>query len=216
MLSVQPKISNNYNSVFTARRELNPEEFDERKYLETRRELISQQDDLQNLLDDDEIKMPKIVQQALKAGAITTTAILGGMASGWGTKKSIEACHKIVKSAPIQSFKKEMKAINEFSKDTQKIFSKKFKESDAYKMPMNEITKLEKTKIGGKIINFFKSIGNGISKIYNTVKTGVKYVYNKIRGVKQKTYEKALVNFVGASGAVAAGITTLKEREQKG
>lgn len=214
MLSLQPKI--NYGTSFTARRELTPEEKEARKYYNAKRELEEQREQLEELKDNSEIKMPKVAKDMIKGGAVVTTGLLGGMATGWGAKKSIQAFSKINKSEAMQGIKKHIKATNKFIKDSAKTISSKFKESDAYKMPLNKIKKLETTKVGGPIIRFFKAIGNGIKKVYTTVKKGFEYILGKIRSVKKETYEKAAVNFTGASGGVAAGVTTLKEQDEKG
>ena len=81
-------------------------------------------------------------------------------------------------------------------------------------MPANKINKFEKTKVGKPVVGFFKAIGKGVSTVYNAVKTGVTKIYTKIRGVKKGTYEKAAVNFMGASGGVASGVTALKEQDE--
>ncbi len=219
MLSVQPKLSNNYGLTFGAieqKRKLTPEEIEEQKYQKSRQELLSQKEDLEGILENDEFKLPKPAEKIIKGGAVVTTGLLGGMATGWGTKKSIQAFSKIGKSAPVQGIKKQIIATNTFIKDALATISTKFKKSDAYKMPLAKINKWEKTKVGGPIIKFAKTVGKGIKAVYNTVKQGIKFVYNKITGVKKETYEKATVNFVGASGGVAAGVTTLKEQDEAG
>lgn len=219
MLSVQPKLSNNYGLTFGARqqkRQLTPEEIEEQKYQASRQELLSQKEDLEEILENDEFKLPKPAEKIIKGGAVVTTGLLGGMATGWGAKKSIQAFSKIGKSAPVRGIKKQIKATNTFIKDTFATISKNFKKSEAYKMPLAQINKFEKTKVGGPIVKFAKAVGNGIKAVYNTVKKGIKFVYNKITGIKKETYEKATVNFVGASGGVAAGVTTLKEQSEAG
>ena len=219
MLSVQPKLSNNYGLTFGARNQnhrLTPEEIEEQKYQASRQELLSQKEDLEELLENDEFKLPKPAEKIIKGGAVVTTGLLGGMATGWGAKKSIQAFSKIAKSAPVQGIKKQIKATNTFIKDAFATISTKFKKSEAYKMPLAQINKFEKTKVGAPIVKFAKAVGNGIKAVYNTVKKGIKFIYNKITGVKKETYEKATVNFVGASGGVAAGVTTLKEQSEAG
>ena len=216
MLTVQPKISNNYGPAFgtTRRRELTQEEIEERKYQKARAELEDQQEELLNLAKDDEIKMPKVAKTALKGGAIVTTGLLGGMATGFGTKKTIQLFSKINKSSAVKSLKEQIKATNTFIKETAKTIKTRFLASDAYKMPANKINKFEKTKVGKPVVGFFKAIGKGVSTVYNAVKTGITKIYDKIRGVKKETYEKAAVNFMGASGGVASGVTALKEQDE--
>ncbi len=219
MLSVQPKLYNNYGPTFKASenyqdRELTPEQIEEREYLSARKELQDQQDELLNLAQDNEIKMPKIAKKALTGGAIITTGILGGMATGFGTKKTIQLLSKINKSKAVEGLKKQIKATNEFAKKSAVTIKKEFKASDAYRMPANAINKFANTKVGKPVVGFFKAIGKGVSIVYNAIKTGVNKVVNKIKSVKKETYEKATVNFMGASGGVASGVTAVKEKSE--
>ena len=220
MLSVQPKLSNNYGPAFGAQkkqsRKLTPEELEEKKYNETRQELLEQKEDLDDMLDNDEFKLPKPVQIMIKVGTIIATVLLSGMATGWGTKKSIQAMSKISESAPVQSLKKHIKATNSFIIASARTVKTKFKASEAYTMPANALKKFSKTKIGSPIAKFFKAIGKGIKNIFTTIKKGFNHIMDKIKGVKKETYEKATVNFVGASGGVASGVTTLKEQDEAG
>lgn len=173
MLSVQPKLSNNYGLTFGARNQnhrLTPEEIEEKKYQESRRELISQKEDLEELLENDEFKLPKPAGKIIKGGAVVTTGLLGGMATGWGAKKSIQAFSKIAKSAPVQGIKKQIKATNTFIKDAFATISTKFKKSEAYKMPLAQINKFEKTKVGAPIVKFTKAVGNGIKLFITQLK----------------------------------------------
>lgn len=211
MLSIQPKM--NSNTAFTQR--MTPEEIEERKYQAARRDLMEQQNDLLDIAENDEIKMPKVAKDIIKGGTVVTTGLLGGMATGWGAKKSIQAFSKIAKTAPVQGLKHQIKATAEFINNSAKTINKQFKASDAYKKPKAKLDKFAQTKAGAPIVKFFKSIGKGISKVFATIKNAVKFVYNKIRGIKKETYEKAAVNFVGASGGVAAGVSTLKEQDEK-
>ena len=80
MLSVQPKLSNNYGLTFGAReqrRQLTPEEFEEQRYQESRQELLSQKEDLEEILENDEFKLPKPAEKIIKGGAVVTTGLLG-------------------------------------------------------------------------------------------------------------------------------------------
>lgn len=220
MLSIQPKLSNNHGLTFGTKqqqkRQLTPEEIEEKTYQESRQELLSQKENLEEILENDEFKLPKPAEKIIKGGTVVTTGLLGGMATGWGAKKSIQAFSKIAKSSPVQGLKKQIKATNTFIKDSIVTIGKNFKKSDAYKMPLAKINKFEKTKVGAPIVKFAKAVGNGIKAVYNNIKKGIKFAYNKITGAKKETYEKATVNFVGASGGVAAGVTTLKEQDEAG
>ncbi len=218
MLTVQPKISNSYGPAFSSRGnqecELTPEELEERKYYKTRKELIDQKEDLEEILDNDEFHLPKPAQTVIKGGAVITAGLLGGMATGWGAKKSIQAMKKIAKSAPMQKLKSHLTDIKNFIKQT-KI---NFKKSDAYQKPAKaikkNIDKFEKTTIGAPVVHFFRSVKKGVSNVYNAAKTGLTNLYNKLKGVNKEKYENAAANFVGASGGVASGVTALKEQDE--
>lgn len=221
MLTLQPKISNNYGPAFSSRRQerkLSPEEIEEREYYKARQELLNQKEELEELTQNDEIKMPEIAKKAIKGGAVVTTGLLGGMATGWGTKKTIQIFAKLAKSAPMQNIKTHIKDVNSFVKTTFKNIKTSFKKSEVYTIPANAIkkkyNKFGKTKVGAPITSFLTSVKNGISKVYNAIKGGLTKVYNKIKGTKKETYEKAAVNFVGASGGVASGVTALKEQDE--
>lgn len=66
-----------------------------KKYNETRQELLEQKEDLKEILDNDEIKLPKPAQTMIKGGAVVTTGLLGGMATGWGAKNQFRLCLKL-------------------------------------------------------------------------------------------------------------------------
>ncbi len=220
MLSVQPKISNNYTPAFKAHEdsldysEININNMDEDTYESLKENLHKQKEDLLNVADNKEFKMLKPAKKIFEGGAIVTTGLLGGMATGWGTKKSIQAFSAIAKTAPMQSLKKQIKATTKFMKET----SVNFKKSEAYTKPVNAIhksfNKFAGTKLGKPIAIFFKTIAKGIKTVFNAIKNGIKYIFNKIKGVKKETYENGAVNFMGASGGIAAGGTALKEHNE--
>ena len=223
MLTVQPKILNNYYPSFKAS-EKQEEEFidlsdmDEDTYESTRDDLEDQRDNFNELAESKDFKLPESAKKVLKGGAVVTTGLLGGMATGWGAKKSIEGFAKLAKTAPVKSTKKHFKAVIDFIKDSAKTIKAKFKQSDAYKMPANYLkkqkNKFAETQIGKPIVNFFSSLKKGIKKINKDISTGLKDFYNKIRGVKKETWEKATVNTVGVSGGIASGATALKEKSE--
>lgn len=223
MLSVQSGM--NYGPAFGAsrrrtERQLTPEELEARKYSENRRELLEQKEELEDLAESKDFKLPEPAKKVIKGGAVVTTGLLGGMATGWGWKKSLGAFSKIAKSAPVLSMKKHIKATKTFIADAFKTVKTKFKKSEAYTMPANAINKQYRkfadTKFGAPIVKFFKSIKKGVKTVFDKISGGVKKVWNKIRGVKKETVEKASTNFVGASGGVAAGVTALKKEDESG
>lgn len=226
MLTIQPKILNNYRPSFKCNEEYcdheiyDLSEMDEDSYESTKADLREQKANFEELAEDKEFNLPKPIKKIIKGGAILTTGLLGGMATGWGTKKSLQGLSKLKKTAPMKSIGKYLKAGKKFIANLAKTTKAKFIDSDLYKMPAKGLKKLDqkimKSKIGAPILKFFKSIGKGIKKAYNTVKKGIKFVYNKIKGVKKQTWEKATVNTVGVSGGIASGVTALKEKSEAG
>lgn len=216
-------VTNGSYQAFTARK-LTPEEIAARKeeaeYNKTRRELLEQKENFEELAQSDTFKFAKPAKKIFDGGVIVTTGLVGGMATGWGTKKSFAGISKLAKTAPMQSIKKHLAASKNFVVETAKTIKKKFIESDVYKMPANalkkQINKFAKTKIGEPIVRFFSSIKKGISNVYGTIKKGVKHVYDKIKGVKKETYKNAAINTIGVSGGIASGVTAAKEKCEAG
>lgn len=231
MLSVQPKISTNYKPVFKANYEFDNNEellnnlyendtqdFDfksEDSYNRARREIEDTKRDFEDIYNDAEAKLPKPAKTIIKGGAVITTGLLGGMATGWGTKKTIQGFSKLANTEFVKGLKSQVKLTNKFIKETAKDINIKFKKSDAYKEPLAKIDSFAKTKVGGPVVKFLKSVGNGIKFVYKTVASAINFIYKKITGVKKSTYEKATVNFVGVSGGIASGVTALKEKSEE-
>ena len=223
MLSIQPKISNSFNPAFKmADRKIVNEEndfdpyIDEDTYERTKDELEEQKREFEDLADNDELKLPKTAKKIIKGGAIVTTSLLGGMATGWGAKKSIGAFQKLGKTDAIKGLNKQIKATNEFLKKAGTTVKTEFLKSDAYKLPKAKFEKFAKTKFGKPVTKFFGAIGKGISYVWGKTKSAYNFVYKKITNVKKETYEKATVNVVGASGGIASGVTAIKENSEKG
>lgn len=224
-------VTNFSNPVFTAKKQkpasknLNKEEtvsldkMDQDKYDSMKSELEEQREELEELADNKEYKLPKPVNTALKGGAVVTTGLLGGMASGWGTKKSLAGLKKLVNTDAVKSVRVHAKETKKFVFDNAKLLKANFLKSKVYTMPANSIkkayAKFSKTQIGEPLVKFFNKIGNGIKTGYTKIKNGIKHLWDKIRGVKNKTWEKATVNTVGVSGGVASGVTALKEQDKK-
>jgi len=221
MLTVQPKILNNYYPAFKASEKqeiIDLADMDEDTYESTMDDLEDQRDSFNELAESRDFKVPETAKKVLKGGALLTTGLIGGMAGGWGAKKSIEGFSKLAKTAPVKSMKKHFNAVIEFIKESAKTIKTKFKDSDAYKMPANYMKKQKdkfaSTKIGKPIVNFFSSLKKGIKKISKDISTGLKKFYDKIRGVKKETWEKATVNTVGVSTGIATGAETLKKQKE--
>lgn len=222
MLTIQPKVLNNYHPAFKALKEepeeksFNLAELDEDTYESMRDELEDQRDDLEELAENEEFKLPKPVNKALKCGAVVTTGLLGGMATGWGTKKSLAGLSKLGKTKAVQGLKKQTLDCKIKTVKTAKSLKTKFLDSKFYTKISNSIAngwnKFGEKKIGKPIVKFFNTVGSGIKTAYKKVASGLKQAWNSIRGVKKETWENATVNTVGVSGGIASGVTALKEK----
>ena len=222
MLTVQPKILNNYYPAFKASEKqeeiIDLADMDEDTYESTMDDLEDQRDSFNELAESRDFKVPETAKKVLKGGALVTTGLIGGMAGGWGAKKSIEGFSKLAKTAPVKSVKKHFNAVIEFIKESAKTIKTKFKKSDAYKMPANYMKKQKEkfasTRIGKPIVNFFSRVNKGLKEFRKDLSSGFKKLYNNIRGVKKETWEKATVNTVGVSTGIATGAETLKKQKE--
>lgn len=215
MLTIQP-IS---KTAFDARKFTNEELEEQRIYQEEYDELSIQKDEFKKLAEDEDFNLPGPVQKAMKGGAIITTGLLGGMAAGWGTKKSIQGLKALNKTKAMQNVYTQLKTTSKFLADTCKTVKTKFYESEMYLRPAKaiktKIDKLRETKIGGPVIRFFERVSQGIKKLFTSTKNGIKHVWDKIRGVNGETYEKAAINTVGVSGGISSAVMALKEKDNK-
>lgn len=192
---------------------------DEDTYTRAKAELEGQKDEFESLVKDKDLNLPKPAKKLIKGGAVITGSILGGMATGWGAKKSIAGMKALNKAKAVVGMKaklgKAWTAVKEFAG---KIW-KKFTDSKVYTTPKNKLNKLgEKfanSKIGKPITKAYDSVKDFVGKGFKKVKDGLNWVLNKIKGVKKETYEKAAVNTVGVSGGIASGVTALKEQNEK-
>ena len=192
---------------------------DEDTYTRAKAELENQKDEFESLVKDKDLNLPKPVKKLIKGGAVVTGSILGGMATGWGAKKSIAGMKALNKAKAVVGMKtklgKAWTAVKEFAG---KIW-KKFTDSKVYTTPKNKLNKLgEKfanSKIGKPITKAYNSVKDFVGKGFKKVKDGLNWILNKIKGVKKETYEKAAVNTVGVSGGIASGVTALKEQNEK-
>lgn len=232
MLTIQPKFSTNYKPAFRANDdtiEFTDEDRDyvddylfenEETYNHAKEELEEQRDTFENLSKDKDLNIPKPAQKILKGGAVVTGGILGGMATGWGTKKSIEGFKALNKTKAVVSMKKSLNTAYHAIKEEKTSIWEKFKASKLYTSVKTKLTekgtKFANSKIGKPITDAYKTTKNFVGNIYKKIKSGATWVINKIKGVKKETYEKVTVNTVGVSGGVASGVTTLKEQDEKG
>lgn len=226
MLTIQPAI-NSQKTAFGQRRNqrrLSQEEIqaikEQREYEQNYDELLDQKEEFLNLANDEEFKVPKPAKKILEGGAVITTGLLGGMATGWGAKKSIQGFSKLNKTAAMTNVKKHAIATNEFLKTSAKAIKKEFLKSDAYKMPANAIKKQYKkfasTKIGKPIAKFFENVGNGIKNLFKDIMSGIKKLHKKSKGIDKAKVEKVVVNTAGVSGGIASGVTAIKDKQNNG
>lgn len=197
--------------------DLTPEQSDlleERKYQAEYNQIAGQRAEFTRLANDDDVKIPPTAKKVLQGGAVVTSGILGGMAAGWGTKKSIQGFEKLFKTEFVKNTKNQIKATNKFVQESIKKIKADFVKSEAHKIHQTRLEKGRQSKFWGPVLKFFGSIGKGIKSAYKEVKNGIKYVINKIKGVKSETYKKAAVNTVGVSGGIASGATALKESDE--
>ena len=222
MLTIQPKILNNYNPAFKASKDEDYDDFsiakmDSDKYEQMRDELREQRDEFLNLVEDEDLAIPKPINKAIKGVAIGTSALLSGMAAGWGAKKSIEGFSELGKTKVFQGLGKKLEKVKLKTAESAKSLKEKFVNSKFYKNITEKISKtyakFGETKIGKPIVKYLDMTGNFVKKAYNKAKDGVKYVIDKIKGVKKETYTNATVNTVGVSGGVAAGVNSFREKE---
>lgn len=224
MLTIQPSISSEKTAFGQRRnqRRLSQEEIqalrEQREYERNYDELLDQKEEFLDLANNEEFKVPKPAKKILEGGAVITTGLLGGMATGWGAKKSIQGFAKLNKSAAMTSVKKHAHATNEFLKNSAKTVKKEFLKSDAYKMPADAIKKQYKkfseTRIGKPIAKFFENVANGIKELFKDIISGIKHLYKKAKGIDKNKVEKITVNTAGVSGGIASGVTAVKEKQE--
>ena len=225
MLTVQPKVFSSYKPAFKSD-EFQEDNYptsladmDQDTYDKVLRDLRERKGDFLDLTNNKEFKLPGPAKKLVEGGAVITTGLLGGMATGWGAKKSIQAFSKIFKSAPVKGFVNYVKSAGRFVKRTLSTVKKLFLESELYKKPANAIkkqyNKFAETKFGKSFTKYFGIFKEGAKKIYLKVKNSVKSLWTRAKAVKNETYEKAAVNTVGVAGGAASGITALTETQEK-
>ena len=209
MLTIQPKLFNSYQPSFKER--FNSADADiavisSEEYDRIREDLAQQRKEFTEMANDDEFQLPEHVRGALKVGAAGTTAILGGMAAGWGTRKSIEGFAKLAKTPTVMSFRKYIGDVATFISDASKNLKKQFLASNVYKTPANAISKkynsFGKTKFGAPIVNFLNSVGRTIKQGVKSIKSVVADIKNDIKSIKGEQVKKVTVNTVGVSGGI--------------
>ena len=223
MLSIQPNFSTNYKPAFKMNQDRTEFEFDpfadEASYNSAKAELEDQKDEFESLVKDKELNLPKPAKKLIKGGAVVTGGILGGMATGWGTKKSIAGFKALNKTKAVVGMKSKMVAAWGTAKKFIGKVLNKFTNSRIYTTPKAKLnewgTKFANSKIGKPIAKAYDAVKGFVGKTYGKVKNVGNWALGKIKGVKKETYEKAVVNTVGVSGGIASGVTTLKEQSEK-
>ena len=132
MLTVQPKVFSSYKPAFKSD-EFQEDNYptsladmDQDTYDKVLRDLREQKGDFLDLTNNKEFKLPGPAKKLVEGGAVITTGLLGGMATGWGAKKSIQAFSKIFKSAPVKGFVNYVKSAGRFVKRTLSTVKKLF------------------------------------------------------------------------------------------
>lgn len=161
--------------------------------------------------------MPKVVRNGMKLGSILASAILGGWALAFGTKKSINALESLSKKESVAKFNNKVKTGYKSFKTALSNAYKTFKDSDfvkSYKKFMaDKKEKFNNSKFGKN--SFVQSFLKGCTKVNKAIKNGFKYVINKIKSIKGEDAKKVTVNTLGISGGVSTGVATLRETQAK-
>lgn len=229
MLTIQPNFSTNYKPAFSARNNRieasNEDYFDddlfenEDTYNRAKEELEEQRDEFENMAKDKDLHLPKTAQKLIKGGAIVTGGILGGMATGWGAKKSIQGFKALNKAKAVVKIKKDFSSAYNTVKNEAHTLWEKFTKTKVYTTPKEKFNKwgakFAETKVGKPIVKGLKATKEFLGTVNQKIKKGIDWVLGKIKNVKKETYEKATVNTVGASGGIASGVTALKEQSEK-
>ena len=213
MLTIQPKVLNNYRPAFKAneRMSFDISSLDEDSYEGYRDELKSRKEEFEDLVKNEDFSLPKPLNKALKGGAAITTGLLGGMATGWGTKKSFEGFARLFKSKPVQGFIKKTRVNAKLAVRKLKPHINNIIKSKGVKKVVNYITnaynRFAETKFGKPISKTLSKIGNGFKFVFKKAFDGIKYVVNKIKGVNPETYKNATINNI----PIIKSIKELKE-----
>ena len=218
MLMIQPKISNNYGPSFRAdNSDLDQEEIE---YNKTRNELLNQKKEFEDMLDSGDFKMLKPAEKFVKGGAIITTGLLGGMAGGWGARKTIQGCAKLYKSAPATSLKKQIKSGFSTIKRVSSKIKQAIVESNPYQVCVDafkkQYNKFAENKIGKKIVNAINYVSEKVKVAYTFLKGCTNKIVGKFKNIPNEKYENATVNTIGVSSGLAASAQSIKDKSEAG
>lgn len=199
---------------------LTPEQLAEmqaqRQYEEDYNLVDNQRNEFMKLANDPEIPMPDELKKVFRLGACLTTAILGGMAAGWGAGKTIKGIEKLAKSEFIKDPKVQLKALNKFIKENKQIIKTNYINSEAYKLNKARLEKAHKSKFWGPVLDFFGELGKGVKFAWGKIKDGTKYVIDKLKNTKVEILKKRTQNTVAVAGGIGSGTQALeKDKKQK-
>lgn len=247
MLTIQPKFSN-YNSLTPAfsgrsdwRKPKTAEELEaeiREKELEEQRKIEEKYNDSVNSVEKAKDaalelaeKAPKPIKVAGKTLAATATALLGGMALGWGGHKSIQAVKELLRTdvgvKVAAKIKNGYHALAEGLKNAKDSIQSgygslktKFQQSNFYANAKTKYNNFfDNTKAGQKLSSaknkikqnsVYQKVTEAFSNAYRWCKDGVTSLYRKVRGIKGEQVEKATVNTLGVSGGISSGVYALQ------
>lgn len=172
-----------------------------------------QKESFENLSNSDEV--PSFVKKGMRVISVAVSAILGGMAMAWGSKKSIEAVNKLVKSEKVSNFNGKVKNIFASFKDAVAKSFKAFKASDfaqnISKKFKSGMEKINKSKFVQNVI--VQDIIKGFNYLKGKTVDGYKFVASALKKIeiKPETVKKVVVNTLGVSGGVTSGLAAINE-----
>lgn len=164
-------------------------------------------------LAGDKDSVPSFLRKGMKVISVGISAVLGGMAMVWGSKKSIGAMESLANTKKVKAFTANTKGkFNKF-KDVVGGAFQKIKNSKFVKSITNfinkKVDKFNNSKVGKNPI--VKSIVNGVKTAKNWIVKSYNTVVNKIKGIKGETVKNTAVNTMGVSGGVTSGVAAMKE-----
>lgn len=225
MLTIQPKVFNNYGPTFKSSEkvdlsQISLADIDADTFEELTARLQGQQREFEEMADKKE--QPKALKTAYKVAAGGAAAVAVGIGAGFGLRKVFDVTKAVKNSGIYKSLKGHVKDVKSFIVETAKTIKSKFVASDAYKKPAAVLnrtwTKFSENKFGKPIVNFMKKVNDGIKFVRTKVSDGYKFIKTKVvnfvKGVDKKKAEDVAINVVGASSGVAAGVNGIRENSE--
>ena len=192
MLSVGPKINSiqNYNKSFTANYngvEWKPQTQEDSYDFSAEKDFWNEQKEVFDQLTDEK-NIPSPIRKVMKVFSVLVSGVLGAMAMGWASRRSIDTMKKMSNHGKIKNFR--IKTADKFKKYFDKIKTGKL----AQKIKTSDFAKSE---FAGKL-----------KGIFSKVKTKYTALKSKINGEKA---ENIAVNTFGVSGGVTSGYAALNQ-----